>query len=181
MLIERQAQQAETPELALFDNLSLSARMKDTGLRHLASHQGEEVKVVGPLGIYVFDAIPAALDFAQLFRRELAREAISCRIGIDVGPVLLFELPSGGRDIAGMPVNIASKLAQDLGRPGGLYLSEDRRSTWTWRASPSGAPPSPAWRSPSTRAEARRAVPAAHRAGVAPGGAWVASISASPA
>ncbi|EPX57275.1 hypothetical protein D187_007029 [Cystobacter fuscus DSM 2262] len=124
VLIEREAQQAETPELALFDNLSLSARMKDTGLRHLSSHQGEEVKVVGPLGIYVFDAIPAALGFAQLFRRELAREDISCRIGIDVGPVLLFDLPSGGRDIAGMPVNIASKLAQDLGRPGGLYLSE---------------------------------------------------------
>jgi class 3 adenylate cyclase len=124
VLIEREAQQAETPELALFDNLSLSAKMKDTGLRHLASHQGEEVKVVGPLGIYVFDTIPAALGFAQLFRRELEREDISCRIGIDAGPVLLFDLPSGGRDIAGMPVNIASKMAQDLGLPGRLYLSE---------------------------------------------------------
>jgi len=124
VLIEREAQAGETPELALFNNLSLSAKMKDTGLRHLASHQGEEVKVVGPLGLYVFDAIPSAVGFAQLFRRELAREGISCRMGIDVGPVLLFDLPSGGRDISGMPVNIASKMAQDMGRPGKLYLSE---------------------------------------------------------
>jgi class 3 adenylate cyclase len=124
VLIEREAQAGETPELALFNNLSLSAKMKDTGLRHLASHQGEEVKVVGPLGLYVFDAIPSAIGFAQLFRRELASEGISCRMGIDVGPVLLFDLPSGGRDISGMPVNIASKMAQDMGRPGKLYLSE---------------------------------------------------------
>lgn len=124
VLIEREAHEAETPELALFNNLSLSAKLKDSGLRCLAIHPGEEVKVVGPLGIYVFDAVPTALGFARLFREEFAREGITCRMGIDVGPVLLFELPSGGRDIAGMPVNIASKMAQDMGQPGRLYLSE---------------------------------------------------------
>ena len=123
VLIEREAQAAETHELALFRNLSLSARMKDTGLRHLAAHGGEEVKVAGALGIYVFDDAPRAVAFAQTFRQELAREGVSCRIGIDTGPVLLFDLPSGGRDIAGMPVNVASKMAQDRGRPGRLYLS----------------------------------------------------------
>ena len=124
VLIEREAHPAETPELALFNNLSLSAKLKDTGLRHLATHPGEEVKVVGPLGIYVFDAAPTAVGFAQRFREDLAREGITCRLGLDVGPVLLFDLPSGGRDIAGMPVNIASKMAQDMGEPGRLYLSE---------------------------------------------------------
>ena len=124
VLIEREAREAALPEVALFNNLSLSAMMKDTGVRHLAAHGGEEVKVTGPLGIYVFESVPRAVDFAQTFRRELARGNISCRMGVDVGPVLVFDLPSGGKDIAGMPVNVASKMAQDKGRPGKLYLSE---------------------------------------------------------
>lgn len=124
VLIEREAKEAETPEVALFGNLALSARMKATGLRHLERQGGQEVKVAGPLAIYVFDAAPAALEFAQTFRRELGREGVACRIGLDEGPVLVVDLPSGGRDIAGSAVNIASKMAQDRGRPGGLYLSE---------------------------------------------------------
>lgn len=123
VLIEREGQDAETPEIALFNNLARSAMMKDVGMQLLSTSNGKEVKVVGPLGIYAFDDAAAALRFAQRFRENLARAGISCRIGIDSGPVLVFDLAVGGSDIAGNPVNIASKMAQDKGKPGKLYLS----------------------------------------------------------
>jgi len=122
-LIERESLAAETHELALCNNLSLSALLKDTGMRLLAEANGMEVKVAGSLGIYLFDQASAAVAFAQAFRSALAQEGVACRIGIDAGPVLVFELASGGHDIAGMPVNLASKMAQDKGRMGKLYLS----------------------------------------------------------
>lgn len=124
VLIERQAQGSATQRPALLDALALSAMMKDVGLRHLPPDDGIEVKVVGPLGIYLFDEPAVAVRFAQEFRQELAARNIVCRIGIDHGPVLFGELSGGGMDIAGMPVNIASKMAQDIGEPGRMYLSE---------------------------------------------------------
>lgn len=123
VLIERASLAAETHGVGLFNNLSLSALLKDTGLRLLPSDGGREVKVTGPLGIYLFDEAAAAVTFAQAFRQALAQEDVACRIGLDVGPVLVFDLAGGGCDIAGMPVNMASKMAQDKGQIGKLYLS----------------------------------------------------------
>ncbi len=121
--IERENFAAETYEMALCNNLSLSAILKDTGLRLLPKTTGQEVKVAGALGIYIFDEPGEAVTFAMAFRHALAQEDVACRIGVDAGPVLVFDLPSGGRDIAGMPVNIASKMAHDKGQMGKLYLS----------------------------------------------------------
>ena len=123
VLIERESQEGEAHEAAMFANLSLSASMKDVGLRLLPQSKGEEIKVVGSLGIYIFDEVAAAINFAQAFRQELAAQDIASRIGIDAGSVLVFDLAVGGKDIAGNPVNIASKMAQDKGQFGKLYLS----------------------------------------------------------
>ncbi len=127
VLIEREGWAAETREIALFNGLALSAMMKDAGLRHLDEDHGVEIKVVGPLGIYIFEDPARALAFAETFRRELAVEGIRVRIGVDAGPVLVFTLASGGKDIAGMPVNIASKMAQDRGEWGKIHLGEQLR------------------------------------------------------
>jgi len=127
VLIERASEAADSHEVALFNNLALSAMMKDAGLRHLNEEHGVEVKVAGPIGIYTFEDPALALGFAETFRRELAREGIEVRIGVDAGPVVVFALAGGGMDIAGGPVNIASKLAQDCGAWGKLYLGERLR------------------------------------------------------
>lgn len=124
VLVEREAQEADTAEVATLTNLALSAMMKDAAIRHLDGGEGLEIKVSGPLGIYVFDDPERALEFAESFRRVLAHDEIVSRIGVDVGAVLIFDLAGGGKDIAGMPVNIASKMAQDRGRWGHIYLSE---------------------------------------------------------
>lgn len=127
VLVEREAPHEGSHEPDLLDALALSAVMKDGGLRCLPAEAAMEVKVAGPLGIYLFEHPDAAVGFARELRGHLAERGIRCRIGVDVGPVLLSALSGGGTDIAGMPVNIASKMAQDVGAPGRLYLSEAMR------------------------------------------------------
>jgi class 3 adenylate cyclase len=128
VLIEREGAPAQTPDLALLRDLTLSAVMRETGLRLLPTDGAVEIKVTGPLAIYLFDEPASAVRFALRLRADLAEREIVCRIGVDTGPVLTGETPSGGRDIAGAPVNVASKMAQDLGRPGHVYLSEALRA-----------------------------------------------------
>ncbi|PZO42669.1 MAG: family 3 adenylate cyclase [Pseudanabaena frigida] len=123
VLIESRSEEVETHEVSMFNQLSFSALMKDVGLRLLDPKDAAEIKVVSSLGIYVFDEADAAVNFAQTFRQELAKQDITCRIGIDRGEVLIFNLSVGTKDIAGMPVNVASKMAQDKGEFGKLYLS----------------------------------------------------------
>jgi class 3 adenylate cyclase len=48
---------------------------------------------------------------------------VPLRIGVDTGRVLLFELGPGSRDVAGTPVNVASKLAQYTGQSGAIHLT----------------------------------------------------------
>lgn len=124
VLIEREGWRAGSGEVAVLTNLALSAMMKDAALRLLDRDHGEEIKVTGPLGIYTFDDPARALEFARTFRRELASGGIRCRTGIDAGPVLVFDLAGGGKDLAGAPVNIASKMAQDCGTWDHIYLSD---------------------------------------------------------
>ncbi|MET8154722.1 adenylate/guanylate cyclase domain-containing protein [Sphaerisporangium sp. NPDC005289] len=124
VLVERDAVPAATPELALLNGLALSSVMSRTGLRLIPRPGAMEVKVSGPLAIYLFDDPAPAVRFAERMRAGLADHGISCRIGVDTGPVLAGETPSGGWDVAGAPVNVASKMAQDLGTPGRIYLSE---------------------------------------------------------
>jgi class 3 adenylate cyclase len=88
-----------------------------------------EIKVVSSLGIYVFENAIAAVTFAKAFRQELSNQDIDCRIGIDTGEVLIFNLAIGTKDIAGSPVNVASKMAQDKGEFGRLYLSAAMRDS----------------------------------------------------
>jgi class 3 adenylate cyclase len=128
VMIESKNELVEAHEVSMFNQLSFSALMKDIGLRLLNATSGTEIKVVSSLGIYAFDDAIAAVKFAQTFRQEFAAQDITCRIGIDRGEVLIFNLPFGTRDIAGNPVNVASKMAQDKGEFGKLYLSTSMRA-----------------------------------------------------
>jgi hypothetical protein len=124
VLVERERELADSHEVALLTDLALTVMMKDAGLRHLDAAHGEEIKVAGGVGVYAFDDGARALAFAEAFRRELSGDGILCRVGVDRGPVLVFELAHGGRDIAGEAVNVAARLAQDRGAWGKLYLSD---------------------------------------------------------
>ncbi|MBD2663318.1 hypothetical protein B6N60_03193 [Richelia sinica FACHB-800] len=125
VLIERESHHSEIHETAMLMNLSRSLILKEIGINLLAENQGQEINVVGSSGIYVFDQAQFAIDFAKKFRQELAVKEYRCRIGIDVGLVVICDSPTGGKQIAGMPINIASKMAQDKGEFGNLYLSQN--------------------------------------------------------
>ncbi|WP_433443080.1 adenylate/guanylate cyclase domain-containing protein [Nonomuraea sp. CA-141351] len=124
VLVERSAAPTDTPEVELLRGLSLSAAMRDVGLSLLSPEGAVEIKVAGPLGIYLFEEPAPAVHFALGMRTGLAEREIVGRIGVAAGPVLAGRTPGGGWDVAGAPVNLASKMAQDLGTPGRIHLSE---------------------------------------------------------
>jgi class 3 adenylate cyclase len=127
VLIEREHQKSEVHETAMFMNLSLSAKLKEIGMLLLKQNNGEEINIVGGEGLYTFDEPEKAVNFAIAFRQELALQGFSCRIGIDIGEVVIFNLP-GSKQIAGTPVNMASKIAIDQGEFGKLYLSNNLKN-----------------------------------------------------
>ena len=124
VLVERERDEPDVPEVALLNDLALAAAMRRIGRSLLPEHGGEEVKATGSISIYVFREPGPAAAFAQAFREAFAEQGVQTRIGIDAGDVLLFDLGRGRHDIAGSPVNVASKLAQDCGEFGRIYLSE---------------------------------------------------------
>ena len=124
VLIEREPEEPGVEEVAVLNNLALTAAMKRIGRTLLPATSGAEVKNAGLIGIYTFADCREAIDFAKSFRDALLAQGVQCRIGIDAGPVLVFELGAGARDIAGSAVNVASKLAQDVGEYGRVQISE---------------------------------------------------------
>ncbi len=53
------------------------------------------------------------MQFAQLLGQTLVANGYICNLGVAAGEVLLFELSEDAKDLAGGPVNVASKLAED--------------------------------------------------------------------
>lgn len=106
--------------LDAFTDLSLL----DLSLRRLvASHHADLVKSTGALGIVLFDGGDEAVAFARDVIESSRRLGFDARVGVTRGEVFLFPLSGGGRDIAGDPVNIASKLSEDSGLDGILVES----------------------------------------------------------
>ena len=128
VLVERDREEPDVPEIAVLNDLALSAAMTKVAASLLRETAGTEIKTAGNLGIYTFDDSAAALDFARRFRAQFAAQNVAVRIGIDRGEVLVFTLADGRVDIAGMPVNLASKIAQDHGRFGRIHLTEEGAS-----------------------------------------------------
>ena len=124
VLIEREREESDVAEIAVLNDLALSAAMGHFAADLLRDSGGSVAKITGALGIFTFRDCAAAIEFARRFREAFLAQGIRTRIGIDVGDVLMFELGSGLVDVAGMPVNVASKLAQDAGEFGKIYLTE---------------------------------------------------------
>jgi class 3 adenylate cyclase len=82
----------------------------------------EIIKAAGALGIFVTDDPRTAVRFALELREAMTSNGYQLAIGISQGEVLIFPLDDGGKEIAGGPVNISSKLAHDLGTPGALLI-----------------------------------------------------------
>lgn len=124
VLIERESEDPDIAEVKVLNNLALTAAMIRIGGQLLADYDGEQIKTTRLLSIYTFEHAGDGVTFAEALRATLADVGVRCRIGVDCGSVLIFDLGSGGRDIAGDPVNTASKLAEDFGHLGDIYVTE---------------------------------------------------------
>jgi class 3 adenylate cyclase len=125
LVVEREREDQDVPEVAALNDLALSAAVKRLGQQLTGELDGLEVKTSNGVSIYLFDDARRGAEFARRLRETLAAEGVQLRIGIDVGRVLVFELGLGLKDIAGSPVNVASKLAQDVGRYGAIQLTRE--------------------------------------------------------
>ncbi len=84
---------------------------------------GDVVKSSGSLGIVLFEDALQSLSYARTLQRTMAAHNFPLHVGIAYGEVFVFPLDDGGRDIAGNPLNIASKLSEDSGMHGILLHS----------------------------------------------------------
>jgi class 3 adenylate cyclase len=100
-----------------FTDMSLS----NLAVRRIAaSHGADVVKSNGSLAIVLFTEGKAAVSFARDVIEENHRLGFQAHVGLTHGEVYLFPLANGEREIAGNPVNIASKLSEDSGLEGVL-------------------------------------------------------------
>jgi class 3 adenylate cyclase len=125
VVIDREREDGDEPAVAALNNLALAAAVRRLGGELVDTLDGQEIKTTGQVSIYLFHAATHALAFARKLRSELAAQRVELRIGMDCGRVLLFELAPGSFDLAGSPVNVASKLAQDAGRFGAIHLTRE--------------------------------------------------------
>lgn len=123
LVVETEREDLDVPEVAVLNDLALAAAVMRLGQRLTVELAGLEVKSSTGISIYLFDEPGSGAEFAKRLRDALAAEGVQLRMGMDVGRVLLFELGAGLMDIAGSPVNVASKLAQDVGRFGSIQLT----------------------------------------------------------
>ena len=107
----------------LLDDLVMNALM-DTVIREMMSGRNQIASSGGGIAILTFDTPQEGIGFARDLRAKLAENGLPVQVAIDAGPVLLFQNSRGPSGIAGDPINVASKLAEDVGKPGCIRVTE---------------------------------------------------------
>ncbi|MGC8855545.1 MAG: adenylate/guanylate cyclase domain-containing protein [Anaerolineae bacterium] len=117
-----------TQKYGIVHYLSMVKRMQLTTLPIVEKHGGEVIKFEADNCFAMFPdvlpAVQASVELNQTFDHLNQHTEppfdIKVSIGIDYGPVLLI----GGPDYFGDTVNCASKIGEDVARPGEIYLTE---------------------------------------------------------
>lgn len=106
-------------------NILTKWTLANTILKRLTLVDGvTEVKSNGALGIFVADSVDQAIEFSNDTRDTLKENGYDVTIGLSKGEILLFPMPGGYQEIAGGPVNIASKLAEDFGEKYSILIHD---------------------------------------------------------
>lgn len=83
--------------------------------RQTATTQGADcVKCNGDIGIFLSPSLATAEPFAVALRDAMKAAGFVCNVGVADGESFVFPLDQGGRDIAGVPVNLSSKLSEEM-------------------------------------------------------------------
>lgn len=109
----------------LLDRLADWAAAATVSRKTADEHAVETVKTNGDIGIFLSPDPATARTFGLALREALKATDFACNIGISTGETYVFPLPDGGREIAGGPVNTASKLSEEMAdTPGALCIQD---------------------------------------------------------
>lgn len=124
VFLNRQRDQPEAESLStLLDDLVITALM-DTVIREVMHVDDHIVSSGGGLAILTFERARDAVDFARAAQARFVENGLPVQIGIDAGEILFFQNSEGSSGTAGDPVNVASKLAEDVGKAGRITITE---------------------------------------------------------
>jgi class 3 adenylate cyclase len=106
------------PHGLLLDGFTALTLM-DLAVRRVAgSFKADVVKSNGTVAIVLFEGGAEAVGFARDVIDTIRALGGEARVGVTHGEVFLFPLGGDQREIAGNPVNVASKLSEDSGLDG---------------------------------------------------------------
>ena len=111
----------------LLDRLADWADASAAARQTSAAHAADCVKCNGDIGIFLCPSPAEAERFALALRDAVGASGFSCNVGVADGEAFVFPLDHGGRDIAGVPVNLASKLSEEMGDfPDSVHILDGR-------------------------------------------------------
>ncbi len=114
----------------LLDRLADWADASAAARQAAATQAADCVKCNGDIGIFLCPSPTHAERFALGLRDAIVAAGFTCNVGVADGETFVFPLDHGGRDIAGVPVNLASKLSEEMGEfPNAVHLLNGRGGT----------------------------------------------------
>jgi class 3 adenylate cyclase len=123
LFVSRELSRESADNLAsLLDDL-LANVLVDAIVRRTRGATGHISNSVGGLAILTFGTSDEALEVGRALLARFEENGLPVRVGIDYGSLLMFDDSGGGAGIMGDPVNIASKLSEDIGERGKIRLT----------------------------------------------------------
>jgi hypothetical protein len=113
----------ERTAAGMLDDLVVNSLM-DSVVRRLDGGGAHMASGGGGIAILTFEQAREAMDFVRAAHDKFAENGMPVVAGVDWGPVLMFQTGVGPSGIAGDPINVASKLAEDVGRVGGISVTD---------------------------------------------------------
>lgn len=112
-----------------FENLLLN-QLQNVAKSHLKISKVAEnfnvkcIKLSGSIAIYSTESFTESFDFSISLQKAFKNSELKASISLTYGEVIIFKISEFQNEIAGQPVNIAAKIAEDFGESGYLYIHE---------------------------------------------------------
>lgn len=109
-------------EPLLLDQLAQGVATNSLMNEVLRKYSANLVSANGSLMIITLESSSEAVDLSIALHGAAQEAELTCNIAVVSGDVLLFDMENGKEQIAGSPVNVASKLAEDTDERNALFL-----------------------------------------------------------
>lgn len=125
VFIARKGEARSQDDLAsVLDDLLANERMH-TVVEASLDTTAQLAETTGGLAIVLFERGPDAADFARTVARRFRDANLPVSIGVDRGAILVFPKAEGRSGaVAGDPINLSSKISEDLGEAGRIRITE---------------------------------------------------------